>query len=192
MYNTNLHVPLVMRFPGRKFAGTRVKTPVELIDLPATILAVTGHGSLGTPEDPDARLTSGRSLLPDCAGVAPPESELWTFSENNRYIEMQDATRKIIVNRLEDDLAPRVFDLRADPGEQNPLSDPALEAELRARLAAWDATMPSLASMQDFESDDALRVRLEQTGYAGPNGMIEERIQRAHAAAPHPPGGSGK
>jgi arylsulfatase A-like enzyme len=188
MFNTNLRVPLILRLPGREHAGTRVPQPVELIDLPATVLAVTGHGSLGTLEDPEGRATSGRSLLPDCAGLAPPDAELWAFSENNRYLAMQDATRKLVVNRLDPRENPRVFDLAADPRELAPLQDAALRDELLARLEAWDRTMPALSSMPEFAADPTLLLRLNELGYTGANATREEDLARRAA---HPaPGGS--
>ncbi len=176
MFNTNLLVPIVMRLPGRAHAGARVPCPVEMIDLPPTILAVTGRGTLATPDDPRADAVAGRSLLPDCAGEHPQGAERWAFSENNRYLAMQDDRHKIIVNRVERDLPPRVFDLRADPGELAPLRDAALEAELLARLAAWDATMPGLDQLHEFEQDRTLGTVLQQLGYTGPNESSVESV----------------
>jgi len=189
MFNTNLLVPLVMRLPGGACAGTRVDCPVELIDLPSTILAVTGHGSLATPEDPGASAVAGRSLLPDCHGTHPSEDQRWVFSENNRYIAMQDGRSKIIVNRVETDLPPRVFDLRADPHEMAPLHDDALTRDLLARLAAWNLTQPSLERSQHYEDDPEMQRRLTQTGYLGPNENEEESLPPVapHASPPAPP-----
>ena len=197
MFNTNLLVPLVMRLPGREHAGARVECPVEMLDLPATILAATGRGTLATPDDPRAGAVSSRSLLPDCAGEHPPADERWAFTENNRYIAMQDARHKIIVNRVDPAQEPRVFDLRADPGELRPLHDEALRAELLARLAAWDAGMPSISSLGEFEVDPLLQTTLNQLGYTGPNESTEETLPPpvlrppAPAPAAAPPAGCG-
>lgn len=46
LYLPALHVPLVMRFPGRIAAGTRVTRPVSLRDLPATLVDLTGIGGI--------------------------------------------------------------------------------------------------------------------------------------------------
>jgi arylsulfatase A-like enzyme len=189
MFNTNLVVPLVVRLPGRARAGTRVAWPVELIDLPPTILDVVGHGTLATPEDPRAGEVAGRSLLPDGAGTAPEAAEHWAFSENNRYVAMQDTHCKIIVNRLDPGQPPRVFDLRADPGERAPLAGSPLEAGLLARLSAWDRTMPGLDSLVTHAADPELARILAQTGYLGPNAMREESLQPVPRAAAPPPAG---
>jgi arylsulfatase A-like enzyme len=179
MFNTNLIVPLVVRLPGNAHAGTRVTWPVELIDLPPTILAAAGHGTLATPEDPQAADVSGRSLLPDCAGEPPPPAELFAFSENNRYAAVQDAHGKLIWNRFDPEKHPRVFDLRADPHEQAQLSPEAAEAAcpgLLERLLAWDAAMPPLELLQTFPQDAALDERLRQLGYTGANETLEEAL----------------
>lgn len=42
LYDTLLHVPLVIRYPAMFPAGQRIKTPVTLLDVFATILAVSG------------------------------------------------------------------------------------------------------------------------------------------------------
>lgn len=44
LYLDLLHVPLVIRYPGAVPAGSRVSTPVSLVDLPATLLALAGAG----------------------------------------------------------------------------------------------------------------------------------------------------
>src|SRR5262249_4653826 len=44
LYLNQLHVPLLIRFPRRDAAGTRVSEPVSLRDLPATILTVVAPG----------------------------------------------------------------------------------------------------------------------------------------------------
>jgi len=191
MFNTNLLVPLVMRLPGGACAGTKVDCPVELIDLPSTILAVTGHGSLATPEDPGATAVEGRSLLPDCHGTHPSEAQGWAFSENNRYIAMQDERSKIIVNRVETNLPPRVFDLRADPHEMAPLHDDALTRDLLDRLAAWNLTQPSLERAQHYEDDAEMQRLLHQLGYLGPNENREESLPAVAPLAQPPASGAG-
>jgi len=157
MFETNLAVPLVMRLPGRRHAGARVPWPVELRDIPATILAVTGAGTLADPGHPTAR-PPGRSLLPDIEGVDPGPGEKDVFSENVRYVALRESRYKLVKNRFvpagpEAASRPghsiRLFDLEQDPGEHRPLdrSDPAaadVAAELLARLKVYDDSMPEV------------------------------------------------
>lgn len=160
MFETNLHVPVILRFPGRLPAGARVPWPNEVIDLAPTILELTGRGTL-----PDG---DGRSLLPDIAGSAPPDDELWVFAENVRYVSMRGPRYKLTRNRYSQ--ACRVFDLQTDPHEMRPLdpSDPAHAAVMRdllARLDAYEAGMPEVTSLKTFASDPELSGRLAAMGY---------------------------
>ena len=203
MFDTNLHVPLVVRLPRGEAAGTRVAWPVELIDLPVTVLDAVAEGAGREAADglrgaaglPDA---DGRSLLPDARGARPADDELWCFSENNRYIAMTGPRLKLVVNRQDRTLLPRVWDLQADPGETRELHPADLcpgpgthalhpdrdlpRAEwdaLIARFAAWDKTQPSLDSLPVFEDDPEMAKRLQALGYTGPNGMREEDLPPA-------------
>jgi len=196
MFNTNLYVPLVMRLPGREFAGTRVEHVVEMIDLPPTVIDVVGVGTLvdragdgsGTEVVPD-----GRSLLPDLRGAALAEDERWAFSENNRYVAMQGERYKIVVSR-DPSYPPRIYDLHEDPGEYELVEDAAIRAALEERMEAYEATMPSLEEVMRFGDEDAeLGARLRELGYLGgemnlgPNERREEDV--ATGAAPGAPGG---
>ncbi|MED5330735.1 MAG: sulfatase-like hydrolase/transferase [Planctomycetota bacterium] len=183
MFNTNLLVPLILRFPGRAYSGTRVSWPVEMIDLPSTILAVTGVGDL--PE------VDGRSLLPDSQGVAPPLDEYTVVSENDRYIALQDDQHKLIVNHRNATREPRLFDLHDDPQEFQPLGNvkPNLLDEMMARRVAFDLRMPSYeeaSQRADLGSvtDPKLKQILDQLGYGlGPNQQLEEDLATSRSSA---------
>lgn len=51
-YEELVHVPLIIKFPGNRFAGMRVAEPVRLVDIPHTILDYVGiqkgFGSVGS------------------------------------------------------------------------------------------------------------------------------------------------
>ncbi|MCB9897161.1 MAG: sulfatase [Planctomycetes bacterium] len=162
MFETNLHIPVVMRLPGRLPAGARVSWPTEEIDLAPTILDLVGRGAL-----PDA---DGRSLLPDVSGVEPPSDELWTFAENVRYVSMRGPRYKLTRNRFSGEL--RVFDLLTDPHEAMPLdlsrlANAALRDDLLARLDRYDASMPAVTRLKTFAADPHLAERLNALGYVG-------------------------
>jgi hypothetical protein len=55
LYMESVHVPMILRWPGRLPAGTRVSEPVGLVDLAPTILAAAGQRS---------QAGSGRDLVP--------------------------------------------------------------------------------------------------------------------------------
>jgi arylsulfatase A-like enzyme len=173
MFNTNLLIPLVMRLPGGAHAGARVAWPVEEIDIPLTILDVTGVGRLEEGEV----VLPGRSLLADMAGNAPPAPELWAAAENVRYVSLQDERWKIVRNRFTG--AFRVFDLVADPDEHCPLDldDPGhapVIADLLARLDAYDASQPIITGGGGGEVDIEAAKQLIKLGYTA--GLSEETL----------------
>lgn len=71
LYDEELHVPLILRFPGAAHAGTRVKGQVRSLDIAATVLDVLGLESL--------LATSGASLVP-LAKRLPDERERPSFA----------------------------------------------------------------------------------------------------------------
>jgi arylsulfatase A-like enzyme len=64
LFRQSVHVPLVMRLPGRLPAGAVVPRPVSLRDIPATVMDLTGHSS-GEP-------FQGRSLARFFTTAGPP------------------------------------------------------------------------------------------------------------------------
>ena len=76
MYEEEVHVPLIVRWPSELAAGTQCDAFVNhLIDLPATILEVVG---LPKPEAYD-----GRSILPLLRGQVPVEWPDYVISTYN-------------------------------------------------------------------------------------------------------------
>jgi arylsulfatase A-like enzyme len=139
-YDGCLHVPLIVRLPGRR--SGEVHSPVELIDLLPTVLDLTG-----LPSDPQAE---GKSLRRALEGerTGGPRWE-YAFSESGysrdyqrsitgeRYklIYVPDAADRKVMTGSEFEL----YDLQEDPGEIWNLVDerPEVAASLRERLARW-------------------------------------------------------
>jgi arylsulfatase A-like enzyme len=71
LYDEELHVPLILRFPGAKHAGVRVKHQVRLLDIAPTILDHLGVR--------DALTTSGESLVTAASG-APDAAERASYA----------------------------------------------------------------------------------------------------------------
>ncbi len=178
MFETNLQVPMVVRFPGKQHGGARVTWPVEMRDLPATVLDVAGVGTLAVAGGP----SPGRSLAPDAAGVDPGEDERHVVAENVRYVSMRNERYKLTQSRF----APlskaqgaqwttRLFDLIDDPGEHSPLdlNDPAYAqafAAIAARYKLHDAAMPEVPMSAGVGDEQALLNQMKSLvalGYAG-------------------------
>ena len=125
LYQELMHVPLLVRWPGRVPAGSRIRTPVSLIDLAPTLLALTG-----LPGDPAHQ---GRSLARtmQTAEEPPPRPILAEAIEfgPDRFL-IREGNLKVVLTPYPDrfSIVPipartlEVFDLAADPLERHDLS----------------------------------------------------------------------
>ncbi|MBM4392756.1 MAG: sulfatase [Deltaproteobacteria bacterium] len=125
-----LHVPLMIRFPG--YARRHdVKTPVRTIDIFPTIFDAL---DLAGPSGVD-----GRSLLPLLRGQ-PLDLPVYAETDYRLFVHRRMAradTRKLLLD-LEDGQR-ELFDLAADPGETRDLSSSEARAayELEQALRGW-------------------------------------------------------
>ncbi|WP_051344300.1 sulfatase family protein [Alicyclobacillus herbarius] len=138
LYETTVHVPLMLRWPGRIPAGRRVKGFVQQVDLMPTILEAAG---VPVPTDLD-----GRSLWPSIEGRADGIWDTvflsecaWQASRGMRtgeykFIRTLDAGPFVRPPR-------ELYNLQSDPGEEHNLADslPDVASELEGLLDAWVA-----------------------------------------------------
>jgi arylsulfatase A-like enzyme len=160
-----IHVPLILRFPGRLPAGRRVARPAAVIDVMPTILDLVGVPAPSTLQ--------GRSLVADARGTPADDtpvaikSEYGDASTDWNYASLRRGPLTFIAD------GPRelLFDRTTDPGEQHDLiaSRPALAAPLRAALADWRGRCRRLAARWNgggIVSPDTKTVRqLRALGY---------------------------
>ena len=172
MVQTNLWIPLVLRWPAKIPAGVRSDALVELVDLFPTVCDLLGL-ELPPDEGPRHRI-DGKSLRPLWSENPPDAIKEFAYAENPGFISIQDVRWKLIVPRLtltsEDPgaaLSPmnyvRLFDLLEDPHElHNVLIEHMDQAErLVAALRAWNAEMPipehtMVMTARDFEQQNIL------------------------------------
>lgn len=119
LYETSIHVPLVMWLPG--VAARRVAAPVQNLDIVPTLLDYLGIDA--TPFG-----LEGRSLRAAIDGD-PAAAEVPAYAAQSALRAVVRGQDKLVYD-LEHDEA-RLFDLGADPGEQHDLA-PERPAELRA------------------------------------------------------------
>lgn len=139
LYETNLRIPLILRYPGRLPAGKRVSSPTQIKDLMPTIMELMGIDT-GTAYD-------GRTLMPLVRGEERvPESEMYmTECTWMRKHGWRTPEWKLIV-ALEPDLhfKPMVelYNLVRDPQEQRNVADeePEIVKLLTARMEAHIAS----------------------------------------------------
>jgi arylsulfatase A-like enzyme len=145
LYQELIHVPLLMRFPGRRFAGNRPSARVRLIDVAPTIL-----DALGLP--PEASF-EGRSLMPLLRGE--DFETLPAASESEGHISIIDDPWKLIVERSSGNVS--LFNLTRDPGESQSLA--ALFPEVTGRLLA---RLDGIGSAEETPTHPIINGRLLQ------------------------------
>lgn len=136
LYHPTLHVPLIVSRPGQIPEGIRIRRPVGLQDLPATIMELAGFGD-GAPFVGGGLLATASDTL----GPAPVLSELTVASARDETPPPWNH-RSLVWGDLHyirtDGPTEELFDLGTDPWESRNLvvggAHPRLE-EFRAALA---------------------------------------------------------
>jgi arylsulfatase A-like enzyme len=150
LYDEQLRIPLVIRLPGGRLAGTTVKGQVRGVDLAPTVLSLLGL--------PVPRQFSGVAL--DLASRAAPGTG-WALAGIDgapHALALRTPRWKWYEGRL--------FDLVADPGERTDVASrhPGVERDLAGRLADLVRSREP-AGETPIEVDEDLRERLEALGY---------------------------
>ena len=161
LYRSTTHVPLIIRFPERRYAGKRIETIARLIDVAPTVCSL-----LEVASPPSFQ---GRSLMPEIIGQeGKPRPPLPAYSETlypYRYFHaaplyaLRDENFAFIQ-------APRseLYDWRKDPAELHNLIEakPATASIMRGRLDAMGASEhgPSAAPLSP-----ELLEKLKSLGY---------------------------
>lgn len=105
VFDPNAHIPLIVKFPGNRFAGTRSDSLVQLADIMPTVLDVL---ELPVPAGLD-----GRSLL-----AVLDDAETRDFAYIQRYDARAVRSRDFKYVYWENRDVGKFFDLDADPREQ--------------------------------------------------------------------------
>jgi arylsulfatase len=107
-YDELVHVPLIVKLPRGRLAGTVVARQVRLVDVVPTILDAIGA--------PPAEGLDGRSLLPVAGGAEHPVEAVTEFE---RGVAIRTDGVKYVLFL---DGRAELYDLAADPGETRNLS----------------------------------------------------------------------
>ena len=160
VYREAIRVPLVIKLPRDRYAGRRIATPVQHIDLVPTILSLLDI-------HPRAALR-GRSLVPLLTGGAIPEQGLYAEALYARYhfgwselYALTDAHYGFI-------RAPRdeLYDLQQDPSERRDLARDRESTRLAMREGLDRLMAGAHVDAPGAISADA-RERLRALGYVG-------------------------
>ena len=178
LYEEQVRIPLVIRLPGDRGAGARVRAPVSQVDLLPTLLELL--------EIPLPRELAGRSLLPLLEGGPSVDLERPTFAQARPVAErvpelgaplartglvamVRVPGAKLIEYPLHgrDGWARQLFDLTDDPGETRDVAGErsARLASLRALLLAFRrATEPARSEPAPLTPE--IEKALRELGYA--------------------------
>jgi arylsulfatase A-like enzyme len=163
VYEATLRVPLLVRFPDRRRAGTVVSAPVSLADLMPSLLAWLGRE---VPADLDGR------VLPLEDGAVATERAIYFESYGPAHLFGWSPLWGVAVDGIKYVHAPRpeLYDLGRDPYESTDLYDPA-DAQSRAHRARFEEVMAGLEAAPGLRTaaaplGEAERAQLETLGYA--------------------------
>jgi arylsulfatase A-like enzyme len=178
LYETTVRVPLLVRYPPRFPAGERVASPVQLVDVYATLSALAGVETPGG-QGIDLLLAKEQRERPVLLRYAYPQQALGTLGPDGEshpalapyrhgLWAIREGDRKLI---LSDDGTMQLFDLATDPNETTDLSErePARRDHLRAqitRLLIAPERGTSERSAPTVEVDEATLEELRALGYA--------------------------
>ncbi|MBL8766328.1 MAG: sulfatase [Planctomycetes bacterium] len=161
MFNTNQHVPLVVRLPNKLGAGTRVPVPVESVDIAPTIVDLLRL--------PPMTEIHGESLMPWANGQRPKTDD-FAHCENNYYESIQNTEWKLVRPRLPDpNDPPRLYHLASDPGERRNVArtKPDALASMTAALDQWVKSLPEWSVRKDGTANADVAELASQLGYVG-------------------------
>ena len=138
LYEGDVHVPLILHYPGHLPEGKRVPGIVQNIDFAPTILELA--------KLPDKLGCEGKSLIPCAKGKRAGNYKEVFFSEATWEVKRgyTDGKWKYI-NSIEQDYHGRpmreLFDLENDPDEQNNIAEanPKVVKKLQKKLDDWVA-----------------------------------------------------
>ncbi|WP_395094029.1 sulfatase [Armatimonas sp.] len=138
LYEGNVHIPLILIWPGKLPAGKRVSGFVQNLDYLPTFFELAG-----IPDTEKLNL-EGKSLLPCIFGERDGNYDELFLSEATWEVKRAYRNNKWkFIHSFEPDPHNRplqeLFDLVADPTEQVNLAEehPEIVAELKGRLDAW-------------------------------------------------------
>jgi arylsulfatase A-like enzyme len=161
LYQEEISVPLIIRYPADRMQPRRVSEPVELTAVMPWLLHQLG---VAPPPglEPVERLENARPIVAELAGV-----------RGLGYLVGADVHHDVTMYRegplkyLESSAGPALlYDLRSDPSERKPLpkSAPAWD-DLAAKLAQWlRSTKVAGADVEVFLSPEEIE-RLRSLGY---------------------------
>jgi hypothetical protein len=158
LFDELIRVPLVVKFPGNRGAGSRVGEQVQGLDVVPTVLE-----AMGVPLASDL---GGRPLPRTPAGDGKPRPALAEISHRGFVAQGVRTEGDKYVRRFSPDDDELYFDLRQDPGEKTSIADrhPQRVRLLQAQAEAGMSPNPFRYVVQ-VTGRGRLALRLETRGW---------------------------
>jgi len=163
VYDATVRVPLLLRLPGRRLAGTRIRTQVRLADVAPTLRRLAGLAPAESDGEDLAPL-----LSPGAPAAAATDRPAFSEADYATFVLGWSPMRALRAGGRKYIEAPKreLYDLRADPGERDNAygRDEGASRELARQLAAIAARKPLAAATSSAMDPEAAR-RLASLGY---------------------------
>ncbi len=172
LYEEILHVPLIVRAPGIVPAGSRIRTPVSLLDVAPTLLALAG-----LPPDADYRGENLERTLRTGEEPAPAEILAESIEYGPDRFSIRKGDLKAVLAPLPDrhnagvrvDARPlEVFDLAHDPREEHDLSralPPGADRMVETLWRRVEKVFKPVNGEEGQKIPEELREQLRSLGY---------------------------
>jgi arylsulfatase A-like enzyme len=174
LYDTLLHVPLIIRYPQGTTAPGRVQHQVQTLDLAPTILSMLGETGSET-----TRALQGHDLLGsfrrDFTIGEQSRPDLCKFFTRFPGVDVSRFDRALTMirdNRYKyiwaSDGKHELYDHASDPAEEHNLIEvlPHIATDLQMRLEEWRRGLkPAAPSVEEPEFDQEVVERLRALGY---------------------------
>jgi arylsulfatase A-like enzyme len=158
VFDELIRVPLILKLPGNRHAGLRVKEQVQGVDIVPTVLEALG---LARPDD-----LAGRPLQRAIEGPGPERTALAEISHRGFVAFGVRTDKDKSIRRFSPDDDELYFDLVRDPAEQNNLIGDHPERAEALRARGEEAMSPSpYRYVVEVTGDEDHALRLATKGW---------------------------
>jgi len=163
LFDETLHVPLILKLPAARAAGTRISGPFSLVDIAPTALAVAGL--------PQPSMWAGRDLTPVIAGEPLDRQEVFADLWGSLHAVVTGSHKALFrQHRRRFQGKARLFDLIADPRETRNVAteNPDLVRRLRRRMTQTERDFQEFSAQLkagDVPDDPEFEAGLRALGY---------------------------
>ena len=163
LYESVLHIPWIMRLPGRARAGTIVSGQVRTIDVLPTLAAIAGVPMPRVDGESVAALIEGKTRRDTPTSFAETYYPKWHYGWSELKSVRDDRWKFIDAPKQE------LYDLRADPAERRNVSPDrsTLAAGMSRELGKIDGGFGAAANTEAPKPDADTLARLRSLGYVG-------------------------